>query len=184
MNNTTQNPAAYCPVVCDEEGELWTDSLIIAEAFERNHRDVLRSIDQLVADGTIGRRNFAQSSYYNLQNKPQRMIRLDERGFLIAMPFIGGRRARQGQVRLVDEFLTLRRQITKQTEQRLSNSEQRLTAIEQALFRKHPHWPTILRCKAKGMSHRMTCIFTKHKDPDTIRRNLRRMEECGIAETH
>ena len=125
---------SYCPVLADDHGTLWTDSLTIAEAFGRRHDHVLRSIDQLIADGTIGLPNFGASSYLNKQNKAQRLISLDERGFLIAMPFIGGRRARQGQVQLVDEFLALRRELTRHTESRLASTESRLTTIEEVLY--------------------------------------------------
>ena len=42
------------------------------------------------------------------------MIELAERGALIAMPFIGGRNSRAGQVRLVDAFMALRAQLAEQ----------------------------------------------------------------------
>ena len=171
----------YCPVIADDQGSLWTDSLIIAEEFGREHKNVLRAIDQLIDDGTIGRLNFEPSSYLNEQNKAQRLIRLDERGFLIAMPFIGGRRARQGQVKLVDAFLSLRQELARQTEIVLANTEDRLATIEAALFSKNPHWKIIQQCKAAGMSHRQTCQYTHHRDPDTIRRNMRRMALWGVA---
>ncbi|MEO5379177.1 MAG: Rha family transcriptional regulator, partial [Magnetococcus sp. DMHC-6] len=130
-------------LVQEEKGELWTNSLIISDSFCRDHKNVLRSIDQLIEDGTIGRRNFAPSSYLNEQNKPQRMIQLDERGFLIAMPFIGGRKSREGQVLLVDAFLKLRKQLTQKTEETLTRTQTRLATIEEALYCKNPAWRTI-----------------------------------------
>lgn len=85
-----------------------TDSLAIAREFGRSHKHVLRTLDDLIADGTIDRPNFGPISYTDDMNRQQRMIELDERGALVAMPFIGGRKSRQGQARLVDAFLTLR----------------------------------------------------------------------------
>jgi Rha family phage regulatory protein len=85
-----------------------TDSLVIADEFKRRHDNVLQSLDGLIADGTIGRLEFKESSYLNAQNKAQRKIELTERGALVAMPFIGGRNSRIGQVRLVNAFLALR----------------------------------------------------------------------------
>jgi Rha family phage regulatory protein len=171
----------YCPVVADDQGQLWTDSLIIAEAFDREHRNVTRSIEQLITDGTIDALNFERISYLDSMNRAKRAIRLDERGFLIAMPFIGGRQARQGQVRLVDAFLALREELARQTESRLTATESRLETIEAALFHQYPHWQTIRQCKEAGMTHRQTCQHTHHRDPGTIRRNLRRMAVYGMA---
>ncbi len=89
-------------------GVAVTDSLTIAREFGRQHKDVLRTLDGLIADATIDRRNFALTSYTDEMNRQQRAIELDERAALIAMPFVGGRNSRVGQARLVDAFLALR----------------------------------------------------------------------------
>ena len=89
-------------------GKPVTNSLAISKEFASRHDNVLQKLDGLIADGTIGRLDFKESAYLNEQNKKQRMIELTERGALIAMPFIGGRNSRAGQVRLVDAFITLR----------------------------------------------------------------------------
>ena len=186
--NRSISASSYCAVICDDQGELWTDSLIIAEAFDRQHAHVLRSIDRLISDGVFNQSNFGSVKYLDAKGEARRAIRLDERGFLIAMPFIGGRRAREGQVKLVDEFLSMRRELARQAETRLSATEEslsdveaRLDAIEKGLFAKYPHWLTIIQCKKEGMTHRQTCEQTQHKATDTIRRNLRRMEQYGYG---
>lgn len=97
------------------QGQPMTDSLTIAREFGRPHKNVLQSIDKLIEDGTIGRLEFKPSTYINEQNKTQRMIELNERGALIAMPFIGGKKSREGQVRLVDAFLALRGELVAQS---------------------------------------------------------------------
>lgn len=96
------------------QGEPVTDSLIIAREFGRKHGNVLQSIESLIADGTIGRLEFKPTSYLDEQGRKQPKIELTERGALIAMPFIGGRRSRFGQVRLVDAFLAMRRELAAQ----------------------------------------------------------------------
>ncbi|MBR8032441.1 Rha family transcriptional regulator [Burkholderia vietnamiensis] len=95
--------------------DLVTDSLTIAREFGRRHDHVLRTLDSLIADSTIGRPNFEETSYTDEWNRQQRMIELDERGALIAMPFVGGRNSRKGQARLVDAFLALRRELAART---------------------------------------------------------------------
>ena len=90
------------------KGQPVTDSLAISREFGRRHDNVLKSLDELIACGTIGRLEIKESYYLNEQNKRQRLIELTERGALIAMPFIGGKNSRAGQVRLVDAFLRMR----------------------------------------------------------------------------
>lgn len=92
-------------------GKPVTDSVTIANEFRRRHDNVLQSLDGLIADGTISRLEFKERDYINARGKTQRMIELTEAGALIAMPFIGGKKSRLGQVRLVNAFLAMRDEI-------------------------------------------------------------------------
>ncbi|MGN6580175.1 MAG: phage antirepressor KilAC domain-containing protein [Bordetella sp.] len=92
-------------------GEPCTTSLQIARAFKRRHDNVLRSISSLLRDGTIGHLESEETEYQDAQGKAHPMYVLTETGALIAMPFIGGRHAREGQRRLVNEFQGMRRQL-------------------------------------------------------------------------
>lgn len=112
------------------DGELTVDSLTIAREFDRNHKDVLRALDSLIADGTLNGRNFAPVEYADAKGEQRRMIELTERGALIAMPFIGGRRARDGQVRLVDAFMRLREQATRAAPLDLNNPDTLRTLLQ------------------------------------------------------
>lgn len=95
--------------------ELVTDSLTIAREFGRRHDNVLQTLDSLIADGTINHLDFKAVEYVDAKGEKRRMIELDERGALIAMPFVGGRNSRAGQARLVDAFLALRRELSART---------------------------------------------------------------------
>ncbi len=85
-----------------ESGKPLVSSLTIAKEFGRQHGTVLRSLRKLINNKTISECNFAFSNYPG-RRRDEVCIDLDERGFLIAMPFIGGRKAEEGQVRLVGE---------------------------------------------------------------------------------
>jgi len=89
-------------------GKPVTNSLIIAMEFGRRHDNVLQSLTKLIDEGMIGHLDFKESIYLNGQGKKQRLIELSERAALFSMPFIGGRKSRQGQARLVDAFLKMR----------------------------------------------------------------------------
>ena len=101
-------------VVHLHHGVVVTDSLTIAMEFGRAHKNVLKSLDDLIADGTISRLEFKPRDYVDDRGKRQRCIELTEAGALIAMPFIGGKRSRDGQVRLVTAFMAMRVTIREQ----------------------------------------------------------------------
>ena len=84
--------------------KLTTSSVVIAEQFGRPHHMVLKSLDKLISKVRIDLRD-----YIDARGKSQRMYVLDERSFLISMPFIGGNKSLEGQIRLVDEFLRIKR---------------------------------------------------------------------------
>jgi Rha family phage regulatory protein len=95
-------------------GQPFTTTLVIAQVFQRKHGNVLRTVDSLIADGTIDRLNFEPSSYLDAHGREQRMILLTETGALIALPFLGGKGARAGQARLVYAFMALRKEERRQ----------------------------------------------------------------------
>jgi len=90
-------------LVTVNNGVASTNSLLIAELFDRPHDNVLKSLDKLST--AVG---FNASAYIDNSGKPNRMYVLTERQALIAMPFIGGLKSIDGQIMLVDAFLTLR----------------------------------------------------------------------------
>lgn len=100
-------------------GDITVDSRHIADVFGRPHKNVLQTIDGLIGDGTISRLEFRLSNHTK-RGKQYRCIELTEAGFLKAMPFIGGSKSREGQKRLVDEFLALRRRLERQSKERES----------------------------------------------------------------
>ncbi|HBH7053942.1 TPA: Rha family transcriptional regulator [Morganella morganii] len=89
---------------------------VIANEFGRDHFRVMNSIESLIASGHLGASDFRASSYVTKQKKELPCYELTERGFLIAMPFIGGEKAKDGQVRLVDSFIQFREKARRESE--------------------------------------------------------------------
>jgi hypothetical protein len=85
------------------KNQIFIDSRRLAVEFGRPHKSVLRTIDALIADQTISRHEFVPREYM-VRGKKYRYIDLNEKGFLIAMPFIGGSKSKAGQKRLVEEL--------------------------------------------------------------------------------
>lgn len=100
---------------------------VVAAEFGRDHFRVMNSIESLAASGHLGASDFRASSYTSKQNKEIPCYQLTERGFLIAMPFIGGEKAKDGQVRLVDSFIEYRERAKQES---LVQAERDLARVE------------------------------------------------------
>ena len=98
-------------IVFIKDNQLVTNSLVLAEQFGREHRNVLASLRSLEKSGHLNALDFKPVKYTDPKGEERPMIELSERGFLIAMPFIGGNKSRDGQVLLVDAFLEMKRQL-------------------------------------------------------------------------
>lgn len=91
--------------------DLFIDTNVMAELFDRPHQNLMRDIDKLVQDGVMDRLNFEPISYPDSYGRPQPGYRLSERDAMVLMPFLGGKRSAQGQAKLVDEFMRMRSEL-------------------------------------------------------------------------
>ena len=78
----------------------------IAEQFGRDHNHVMTAIK-----GVLNLSDIVEAKYKAGNGQMQPCILLNERSALIAMPFIGGNKSKEGQVALVDAYLVYRSQI-------------------------------------------------------------------------
>lgn len=104
-------------IIHGANNQVCINSLDIAKEFGREHKSVLRTVNELIADATISRHEFVPRNYKK-RGKEYPCYELNEAGFLKAMPFIGGRKSKKGQKRLVDEFLKVRKLLDRQAKER------------------------------------------------------------------
>ncbi|MER2527715.1 MAG: Rha family transcriptional regulator [Candidatus Competibacter denitrificans] len=80
-------------LVSIKDGKPVTTSLMVAESFNKNHRDVLRSIDSLTESPAYlerNQRNFARVDYLDAKGERRPMFEMDRQGFeILAMGFTG-----------------------------------------------------------------------------------------------
>lgn len=79
-------------IVFAQNESALTNSLLVAEKFKKNHRDVLESIRNILtsAENSAVLQMFDESQYVNEQNKEQPMFIMNRDGFtLLAMGFTG-----------------------------------------------------------------------------------------------
>ena len=117
IDNTNTSEISLNLIIHGGKNQICVDSRDIAKEFGREHKSVLRTIDDLIADGTISRHEFVPRNYKK-RGKEYRHFELNKAGFLKAMPFIGGRKSREGQRRFVDEFLRIEAALDRQLKER------------------------------------------------------------------
>ena len=135
------------------DDQVLTNSLLVAEKFEKNHRDVLESIRELIRGCAENSADpmFAESTYINEQNGQEYpMFLMNRDGFtLLAMGFTGKKafkfkldyisafnameqKLKEHQKPLTGaEYLLQQAQLMVEQERRLKSVERRLDAMEQ-----------------------------------------------------
>lgn len=121
----TQRPNTMAPtrrasetalsLVTVANGELFVDTPDVAALFARRHHDITRKLLDLVQSGAIDQRGMTLISWTDSYGRTQPAYRLSERDALVLMPFLGGKKAAEGQARLVDEFMAMRKALRGQS---------------------------------------------------------------------
>lgn len=96
-----------------------TTSLILAEAFEKEHSKVIRSIEQKIngAKNGLVKNMFAEATYLDKKGEQRKMYYLKRDGFtFIAMGFTG-RKADEFKLKYIEAFNRMEEQIKKQPAQ-------------------------------------------------------------------
>ena len=100
-------------IVEADYGGMFTTSLIVAQAFEKEHKDVLKAISNLECSEEFSRRNFAHTPYVHPQNgQTYPAFRLTRDGFaFLAMGFTG-KRAAVWKEKFLEAFNAMERRLT------------------------------------------------------------------------
>ena len=100
-------------IVEADDGGMFTTSLIVAQAFEKEHKDVLKAISNLECSEEFSRRNFAHTPYVHPQNgQTYPAYRLTRDGFaFLAMGFTG-KRAAVWKEKFLEAFNAMERLLT------------------------------------------------------------------------
>lgn len=108
---TAPTKTTPAPLVVLDQGEVWTTSLLIAEKFGRQHKDVLRAIEKKPCSEEFRQRNFAPAEYFDEQSKPRRMYRLSRDGFALVVMGFTGESAVSWQERFIAAFGKMEREL-------------------------------------------------------------------------
>src|SRR5699024_8932201 len=106
-------------LVIMHDKQVVTTSLKVAEIFEKEHRDVMKSIRNLTAQNFAVKKMFVEDSYLNSRNQQQPMFYMNRDGFtLLAMGFTGSK-AMEFKLKYIDAFNKMEKQIKEETKFRL-----------------------------------------------------------------
>lgn len=120
MNTSlTTNPDHF---VTSLDGQLITSSLLVAEAFHKEHKDVLRKIESLdIAE------NFSSAHFYahvqkikaGAVTRDSKVYRMTKDGFMLLVMGFTGKRAMDIKIAYINAFNRMAAQLAQQTPPRL-----------------------------------------------------------------
>lgn len=95
-------------VIVKDGNSLMTTSKVIADVFEKPHRDVTKAINSLDCSEKFSLRNFSRSEYTTDRGKTYKCFNVTEQGFyMLAMGFTG-KKAAEWKEAFLDEFSKLK----------------------------------------------------------------------------
>lgn len=117
-----------------DEGGMFTTSLIVARAFEKEHFNVLRDIEKLECSEEFRAINFEAAEYEDAQGKMRPAYRLTRDGFaFLAMGFTG-KKAAAWKEKFLEAFNVMERALTGEREVPALHMEQKTADVESFPF--------------------------------------------------
>ncbi len=118
------------------EGRPAATSLKIAECFDKEHKNVLADIRNLLADcpDEFGRLNFQPSSYTNEQGKTQPMYIVYFDGFMLLVMGYTGKKALQMKLAYIEAFNAMRTKLEAAKKKELPHADAPITPPMQAII--------------------------------------------------
>jgi Rha family phage regulatory protein len=106
-----QNAGISCAVTV-QNGQAVTDSIKVAEIFGKQHKNVLQSIQNIIADYPENSQlNFQPANYNDEQGKPRPMYLMNRDGFTLLAFSFTGKKAMQFKVAYINRFNEMEQQI-------------------------------------------------------------------------
>lgn len=108
-------------LVFNKDNEVYTTSLIVAKVFEKEHRNILRDIENLACSIGFRQLNFEQSYYINEQNREMPMMKIHRDGVSLLVMGFTGEKAMIWKEKYIKAFNEMEETIRKQLQPDLSN---------------------------------------------------------------
>lgn len=101
-------------LVIMRNGEAVTDSLKVAETFEKQHRNVLQAIRNFTAENSAVKSMFVESRYVNKRGQEHPIIYMNRDGFTLIVMGFTGKKATEFKLKYIEAFNKMESYIRKQ----------------------------------------------------------------------
>lgn len=115
---------AVFPKVFHKETVAMTDTLKVAEYFEKRHDNILKRLENLECSAEFSLLNFKAAKYIDEQGKSRKMYLMTQDGFTLLVMGFTGKKAMQFKESYIAAFNAMRKQITARAE--LKHDQHRL----------------------------------------------------------
>ena len=143
-----------------QNDQVITTSLLVAETFKKEHRNVLKSIRKLMSATNVAvAQMFDETTYVNEQGKEQPMFVMNRDGFtLLAMGF-SGEKALEFKVKYINAFNKMEAELKSQQTKQLSAAESLLQSVQ--LLVAHERQLAIIEHNQKNMQGAISSLYDK-----------------------
>lgn len=93
--------------------KIETDSLIIAEKFEKRHGSIIRAIENIIKDGVFTEHSFVLSEYIDKTGRTVKKYKMDRRSFTILAMGFNGKKAMEWKIKFYDAFEKMEKALIK-----------------------------------------------------------------------
>lgn len=171
------------PIVTIQGDHPTTNTLIIAEHFGRNHKDVMRDIRLLMADceEDFNERNFAPIKYIDSRGREKPMYSLTRDGFMLLSMGFTGANATRLKIAFIEEFNRMEAALHHPQQRPGQVDELQARRARDELLKARPLWAQIQRYLEKGLNQREIALLAC-KSVTTIRATMKMMAGCGIIQ--
>ncbi|TAL45712.1 MAG: hypothetical protein EPN89_11885 [Methylovulum sp.] len=166
-------------MVITDQDHIYTTSLLVAEKFDKQHKNVLRDIEAILKkcpDKEFNRLNFEPISYLDAMNREQKAYNLSRDGFTLLVRGFTGDKAFLWNIAFISAFNRMEQLLNQAlvTEHR---------ALIDGLFAKHPQWRETAAYLQQGKSNR-EIADRQGKHIRNVQKMIVRMNAAGLNCRH
>jgi len=154
------------------DSHTFTTSLKVAEHFQKQHKNVLQSIEKLLSDcpdKEFAELNFQLSSYQDSTRRTLPMYKITHDGFAILAMGFTGKQALQWKIDFLTDFRNMETALKAKTKREAN-----------ALSILRPHLLVVAQGTEDGESRAAIAAKTGHRSLSTITANRRRCHQLGL----
>jgi Rha family phage regulatory protein len=167
------------PIVTTDQNHVFTTSLIVAEKFDKLHKNVLRDIENILQncpDESFARLNFEPSKYQVTAGKnsirEEVMYNISKDGFLMLAMGFTGKKAFLWKIAFINAFNRMEAKLNE-----LLVTEHHSMLAD--LYARHPQWQLTRHYVQQGYSTQ-TIAELQNKHRRNVQRMIARMQASGI----